>query len=214
MKFSLAALLLAGASLVSASTHGTAHDALAKRDHTLEKRTMSWGSLNLTRAYTVEYTEAHWKKVAQADGYANATTAFCTNLHFVAVQYAESGSLDEHHVMDCVPSQEGPTIFAFVGGVSRPSFARATPPTPVALARLTRTPFRPLPQLHFLQQMKKRSNGTWSSKERVYDNLRAAIAYARSIDAHEVYATIKKTPIGRKKCLAYKAKHPNKGYVC
>ena len=48
-----------------------------------------------------------------------ACTASCSMLHFAAVDWAEADNRNDHHVLDCVPSQAGPQIYAFTGGVAK-----------------------------------------------------------------------------------------------
>jgi hypothetical protein len=61
---------------------------------------------------------------------------------------------------------------------------------------------------------KKNSDGTWSSKTPLQDNTRVAIAYAKEVGEYEVWATIKKKPIGYAKCEKYVKSHKNTEYVC
>ncbi len=65
-----------------------------------------------------------------------------------------------------------------------------------------------------LQGRKKKSDGTWTLASTLYDNTRAAIAYAKAQGENQVWATIKKKPIGYAKCEKYVKKHPSSGYVC
>lgn len=40
-------------------------------------------------------------------------------LHYAAVDWAEADNRNDHHVLDCVPSQAGPVIYAFTGGIAK-----------------------------------------------------------------------------------------------
>lgn len=80
--------LAALAALAAASDPGSSAG-LARRSH-LEPRTMTWGSVNLTRDYEVTYNTTHWEALATESK--NATTALSAAPFPLAVPFSQSAN--------------------------------------------------------------------------------------------------------------------------